>query len=206
MSEEGVIIESQNSWGWHGQLEVIWSKPQYQTRPPRASCLGPCIDSFWISLKRETPQTLWATCASFQLPSQQNSFPDVQTAPPLFHFVPIASDPVTGHHWKESVFFAPSLWGGVNTHTDKILLSLLYAEQCQLSQPFVIGEMLQSLSHLCGPLLDCLQYVPIFHTEEPRTGHSAPGVAMPVLSRGEGSPPLTSWQYFVYCSQDILPF
>lgn len=31
-------------------------------------------------------------------------------------------------------------------------------------------------------------------TEEPRTAYSSPGVASPVLCRGEGLPPLTSWQ------------
>ncbi|KAK4810494.1 hypothetical protein QYF61_004274, partial [Mycteria americana] len=33
------------------------------------------------------------------------------------------------------------------------------AKQSQLSQPFLIGEMLQSFHHLCGPALDSLQYV-----------------------------------------------
>uniref|UniRef100_A0A8C4P7D6 Vacuolar protein sorting-associated protein 13B-like n=1 Tax=Dromaius novaehollandiae TaxID=8790 RepID=A0A8C4P7D6_DRONO len=37
--------------------------------------------------------------------------------------------------------------------------SLLQAEQSQLSQPLLIGEMRQSLNHLCGPLLDSFQYV-----------------------------------------------
>jgi len=38
-------------------------------------------------------------------------------------------------------------------------LRLLQAEQSQLPQPFIMGEMLQSLNHLCGPLLDSLQHV-----------------------------------------------
>ena len=67
-------------------------------------------------------------------------------------------------------------------------LSLLQAEQSQLSQPFLVEEMLQSLHYLWWPLagrfpvcrrLSC--------TEEPRTGHSAPGVSSSVLSGGEGS-------------------
>jgi len=32
--------------------------------------------------------------------------------------------------------------------------SLLQAEQSQLSQPFLKGEMLQSFNNLCGPLVD----------------------------------------------------
>ena len=39
--------------------------------------------------------------------------------------------------------------------------SLLQAEQPQLFQPFLTGEMLQSLHHLSGPSLDSLQYVHI---------------------------------------------
>jgi len=37
--------------------------------------------------------------------------------------------------------------------------SFLKAEQTQFAQPFLIGEMLQALYHLCGPLLDSL---PVF--------------------------------------------
>ena len=31
----------------------------------------------------------------------KKAFPDVQTEPPVFQFMPIASSPVTGHCWKE---------------------------------------------------------------------------------------------------------
>ena len=81
------------------------------------------------------------------------------SVPPMFQFVPIASGPVAGHHWKEpgSISFAPSLQ--VFIDIEKIPLSLLQAEQFQLSQPFFIGEVLQHLHHLCGPLLDSLQSV-----------------------------------------------
>jgi len=37
--------------------------------------------------------------------------------------------------------------------------SLLQAEQPKISEPFLTGEMLQSFNHLCGPLLDSVQYV-----------------------------------------------
>lgn len=37
---------------------------------------------------------------------------------------------------------------------------LLQTEQSHLSQPFLIGEVLQSLKHLCGPLLHFFHYVP----------------------------------------------
>ena len=70
--------------------------------------------------------------------------------------------------------------------------SLLQAEQSRLSWPLLIGEMLLSLHHLCGPLLDSPQYVSC--TGETRTGPVTPGVALPVLSRGEGTPPSACWQ------------
>ena len=83
-------------------------------------------------------------------------FPDVQRKSPLFQCVPVASGPVTGHHWQEpvSVLSAPSLQ--VFIHVDEIPLepSLLQAEQPWLSQPLLVGEMLQSFNHLHGPLLD----------------------------------------------------
>lgn len=40
--------------------------------------------------------------------------------------------------------------------------SLLRAGHSQLSQPLFVWRMLQSLSHLHGPLLDLLQYVPVW--------------------------------------------
>lgn len=50
--------------------------------------------------------------------------------------------------------------------------SLIHAEQSHLSLPFLIGEVIHSLSPLRGPLLDSIQYVHI--SEEPRTGCSNP--------------------------------
>ena len=69
--------------------------------------------------------------------------------------------------------------------------SLLQTKQSHLSQPLIIRDMLQSFHHLCGPSLYSLQSVHVSHTGKPRTGHSTPGVASPLQSRGEGSPPLT---------------
>ena len=64
------ITESQDSWGWKGPLEVIWSNPFAQAWPPTAGCPGLRPDSFWVSPRMETPQPLWAACASAQSPSQ----------------------------------------------------------------------------------------------------------------------------------------
>ena len=43
------------------------------------------------------------------------------------------------------------------THIMYTLMRLLQAEQFQFSQPFLIREMLQAPSNLCGPPLDSLQ-------------------------------------------------
>ena len=40
--------------------------------------------------------------------------------------------------------------------------SFLKAEQTQVTQPFLIVEILQAVYHLCGPLLDSLQEIPVF--------------------------------------------
>ena len=40
--------------------------------------------------------------------------------------------------------------------------SFLKAEQTRVSQPFIIGEMLQAPYHLCGPLLDSFQEIHVF--------------------------------------------
>ena len=52
-------------------------------------------------------------------------FPDVQREPPAFQFVPIASCPATGHHWKEpgSLFFVALLQ--IFVTIDETPLSLL---------------------------------------------------------------------------------
>jgi len=52
--------------------------------------------------------------------------------------------------------------GQLDTHVlDKqFSLSLLQNEQPQLSQPFLIEEMLQALYHPCGPALDSSSSLP----------------------------------------------
>ena len=94
-------------------------------------------------------------------PHREKAFPDVQMEAPLFQLVSIVSCHVTGHHYKEpgSVLFALSLQ--VFVYIGKIPLepSLLQGEKSQLSQPFLIREVLQSFNHLSGPSLSSLHYV-----------------------------------------------
>lgn len=53
------LTEFQGGWGWK---EIV---PAH-TGPPGGGCPGPCSDGFWISLKMENVQALWATCANTQ--------------------------------------------------------------------------------------------------------------------------------------------
>jgi len=80
----------------------------------------------------------------------------------VFHFLCIASGPVTVCHWKEPVA-SSSLHPAFRyyIHWWDLPTRLLLAEKSQLSQPFLIREMLQSLNHVCGPLQDSLWYVPV---------------------------------------------
>lgn len=99
-------------------------------------------------------------------------FLDVQTDPPVFQVVPVAFDPVVGHHYAEpgSVLLAFFLQEII--HITDISLSLLFFRlNSHKSQPFLSGVMLQSLN-LCVSLLDSLQYVcvPAQRRPEPNPG------------------------------------
>lgn len=71
----------------------------------------------------------------------------------MFLFVPVASDLVIGHHWKEpdSVLLALFLWVFIQSGKIPPQLSLPQAEE-----PLLIEKLLTSPNHLCGPSLNCL--------------------------------------------------
>lgn len=179
----------------------IWLHTPEYAGPPEAGSLGPCQrNNFWISSSRKKTQTQWATCAGGQSPSQWKVFSDVQREHPVFHFVSIASGPGTGHYWKEpgSTFFTPSLQIFRDAGKIPAELSLLQTDQSQLSQPFLRGEMLHSLRHVCDPLLGSLQYVSIFVLLEspeqatalqmwPHQGWVKGWCGLPVLPRPAGN-------------------
>ena len=82
--------------------------------------------------------------------------------------------------------------------------ALLQAGQSQLSQPLLTAEMLQSLHHLPGPVLDSAQSVPVSCTGQPSSGPSTPGLASLVWGRGEGSPPSTGCDTALSAAQDAV--
>jgi len=92
-------------------------------------------------------------------PQREEVLPRVQLELPLLQFVPVAPCPVSGHHWKESgpVLLIPTLQIFIGISKVPSQPSLLQAEQAQLPQPFLLGEMLQSPPHPYSPPLDSLQ-------------------------------------------------
>ena len=143
----------------------------------------------------------------FSHPHSERVFPDIQRGFPVFQFVPIASSPVTGHHWKEPgcILFASSL---------KVFIHVWDPPSWAFPSPGWTVPAFSAFPHrrdvpvppssswpFIGPSPVCRR---LSCTGEPRTGHSTPGVASPVLSRGEGEPPSTCWQCFVKCNPDTI--
>ena len=125
----------------------------------------------------------------------------------MLQFVVISPSPIVTDCWKESGLLplppAPQVFIDIDQIPSES--SFLKAEQTHVTQPFLIGEVLQALYHLCGPPLDSLQEIPVFFcTREPRTGHSTPGEAWPGQNRGGGSPPLTYGHNLINEPQDAI--
>ena len=97
-------------------------------------------------------------------PQREEVLPHVQLELPRLQFVPVAPCPVAGHHWKESgpVLLTPTLQIFMGISKVPSQPSLLQAEQAQLPQPLLVGEMLQSPPHPRSPVLDSLQQLLIF--------------------------------------------
>ena len=114
-------------------------------------------------------------------PAQPSSqFTEVQVSSFVFSFLPLDSYSVSGLHWEEP---APSFQ--IFIYTDKITPKpfLFQATHLQLSQPLLIGEILQFFYHICGPTLNSFQCDHVSCTGEPITAYSTPGMAPPVLTR-----------------------
>ena len=90
--------KSRNSWGWKVPLEVIWSTPPAQAVLSRASHPGPRSGGFWTD--GNSTDSLGNLClCSVTLTVKSVSW--CSNTSPVFHFVPTAIGPVTGHQWKE---------------------------------------------------------------------------------------------------------
>jgi len=91
-------------------------------------------------------------------PQRKEVPPHVQMELPVPQFVPIASCPVTGHHRKEfgPILLTLTLEIFVSIYKVPSQPSLLQAEQTQLPQLLLLGEMFQSPHHPRSPTVDSL--------------------------------------------------
>ena len=118
----------------------------------------------------------------------------------MFEFLPISLCLFTGHHWENSgsTCFTPPI-RYLYTLTWSPEPSLLWPEQSPLSQPPLIRQMLQALSHLCGSLLNLLQWVHVSLV----LGSPALGTGLQACltrtEQGERSHPLSCWQHYAWC-------
>ena len=133
--------------------------PPAEAGSPTAGFTGLCPGGSWISPEKETPQPPWAACSSAPSPSEGRSSSSCSDGISVLEFVPVAPCPVAGHHWKESgpILLTPTLKIYMGIYKVPSQPSLLQAEQAQLPQPFLTGEMLQSPHHPCSTPLDSLQ-------------------------------------------------
>lgn len=107
-----------------------------------------------ISLVREAPQRLWAPCSSVWslhckefLPHIGRNFLCITFCLLSYCWVP----------WSRAWSFLLTPSPQILINIDEIPSQLVLLEQPHLPQLFFIAEMLQSLHHLCPPLLDPLQ-------------------------------------------------
>lgn len=164
------FMESLDSWGWRRPLEVIWSNISAQAVSSRAACPALYADNFWISPSMRRchnfiGQPAWSLTGEF--------FPYIQTVPPVFHFVPLASGPVSLEKSLTHLLYTSP--PGIHIHWWNSLLRLFSRLNMHSSVLVLTEEMLQSLHHLYDPWLDfplCLS-----HEGQPTTGHSSSGVA-----------------------------
>lgn len=87
----------------------------------------------------------------------------------------------------------------VFTHKDLSETSHFWAEQSQLSQPLLLCQMLQTLYHFCGLLLDPLQCAHLHWGAQiwtQQSSHISSG-----QTRGKGSPHRMCW----HCSSQCIP-
>ena len=106
----------------------------------------------------EAPQLLWAACAIGSVALTIIScFLLFRQELLWFSSCPLPLVLSQGTTWLPPLHSVPS---GICIHwRDAPEPALRQARQPQLSQPLLTEEMLQSTNHLCGPVLDLLQYV-----------------------------------------------
>lgn len=112
----------------------------------------------------------------------------VQLELPVFQSVPAAFLATAEHHGEESDPILLTLSLQLFMHTEIASKPcLLWAEQVQLYQAFLVGVVIQLPNHFCWPSLDFLQELGVpSSTGGLRAGHSTPEMASSAQSRGGG--------------------
>ena len=154
--------------------------------PKQVGCRGPCPGGSWISPEKETPQPPWQPVPGLRHPQREEVLPHVQVELPVLQFVPVAPCPVAGHLWKESgpILLTPTLEVFLSIYEVASQCSLLQAEQAQLPQPFLIGEMPQSPHHHISFIFPDAKSLP-----PPRPSDLLPGIPRSWATR-----PVARWR------------
>lgn len=126
---------------------------------PKSAYLGLCPDGFWNPPRMETPQLLWITCVSTQVPSQGKHGCWCSNGTSCVSVCPLSLVLSLGTTEKSlclSSLHLPLSYLYALRKYPRVFPSS-WANQSQLSQPSLIWWMLQSLNHFCCTLLDPLQ-------------------------------------------------
>ena len=140
------ITVSRHGRGWKGPLRVTQPNPLPKQGHPEQGAQHRGQAGLEYLQKRRLHSPSGQPGPGLRHPQREEVLPRVQLELPRLQFVPVAPCPVAGHHWKESgpVLLTPTLqiFRGILKVPSQP--SLLQAEQAQLPQPLLVGEMLQS--------------------------------------------------------------
>jgi len=143
------ITESQHGRGWKGPLWVTQPNPLLKQGLLQQAAQDHVQAGLEYLQRRRLHNLPGQPVPGLHQPQSEEVLPHVQVELPRLQFVPVAPCPVAGQHWKESgpVLLTPTLEIFIGISKVPCQHSLLQAEQAQLPQPFLIGQMLQSLHH-----------------------------------------------------------
>lgn len=113
----------------------------------------------------------------------------------MLQFVPTVSCPATGHHQEKlgSFLFAPSLQAFIHTLTSFLISLLLPRLSISNLSTFLHRRDVPASSPSLWPFTGFSPECPgLSSNGEPRTRHSTPGMASPVLKGGKSAQPAAS--------------
>lgn len=112
-----------------------------------------------LNIFRVEDSTAWGSLFHYCCPQSKEALPRVHMELLMFLCVPIRPSSVDGHNSKEpvSINLTPTyqIFMGIDKPPSQSSLAQALV-QSQVSQPFLIREILQAINHPCSPLLDFL--------------------------------------------------